>query len=246
MINGNVYRSMIVSAANNIANLQDEINKLNVFPVPDGDTGTNMSLTMQAGKNAVDNFNGGVSRTAGKGSNSVASALLRGGRGNSGVILSLFFRGVTKELKGLSEASPADFARAFKGGVESAYKAVRKPTEGTVLTVMRLCADRAAEIADSGITDAEFFAELLANAKDTLAKTPDMLPTTRAVWASVFCLKVCFPFLTEKARLPHRQGLLPRRDRRTLRPLIQRTSSLHIAPSVSSIKSPAFIKQKKR
>lgn len=175
MINGNVYRSMIVSAANNIANLQDEINKLNVFPVPDGDTGTNMSLTMQAGKNAVDNFNGGLTECADK----VASALLRGGRGNSGVILSLFFRGVTKELKGLSEASPADFARAFKGGVESAYKAVRKPTEGTVLTVMRLCADRAAEIADSGITDAEFFAELLANAKDTLAKTPDMLPTLK-------------------------------------------------------------------
>ena len=175
MINGNVYRSMIVSAANNIANLQDEINKLNVFPVPDGDTGTNMSLTMQAGKNAVDNFNGGLTECADK----VASALLRGGRGNSGVILSLFFRGVTKELKGLSEASPADFARAFKGGVESAYKAVRKPTEGTVLTVMRLCADRAAEIADSGITDAEFFAELLANAKDTLAKTPDMLPVLK-------------------------------------------------------------------
>ena len=97
MINGNVYRSMIVSAANNIANLQDEINKLNVFPVPDGDTGTNMSLTMQAGKNAVDNFNGGLTECADK----VASALLRGGRGNSGVILSLFFRGVTKELKGL-------------------------------------------------------------------------------------------------------------------------------------------------
>ena len=155
MINGNVYRSMIVSAANNIANLQDEINKLNVFPVPDGDTGTNMSLTMQAGKNAVDTFNGGLTECADK----VASALLRGGRGNSGVILSLFFRGVTKELKGLSEASPADFARAFKGGVESAYKAVRKPTEGTVLTVMRLCADRAAEIADSGMTDAEFFAD---------------------------------------------------------------------------------------
>ena len=147
MINGNVYRSMIVSAANNIANLQDEINKLNVFPVPDGDTGTNMSLTMQAGKNAVDNFNGGLTECADK----VASALLRGGRGNSGVILSLFFRGVTKELKGLSEASPADFARAF----------------------------RASEIADSGITDAEFFAELLANAKDTLAKTPDMLPTLK-------------------------------------------------------------------
>ena len=78
---------MIVSAANNIANLQDEINKLNVFPVPDGDTGTNMSLTMQAGKNAVDNFNGGLTECADK----VASALLRGGRGNSGVILSLFF-----------------------------------------------------------------------------------------------------------------------------------------------------------
>lgn len=175
MINGSVYRSMIVSAANNIANLQDEINKLNVFPVPDGDTGTNMSLTMQAGKNAVEHFSGNLTDCAEK----VSSALLRGGRGNSGVILSLFFRGVTKELKGLEEASPSDFAKAFRGGVESAYKAVRKPTEGTVLTVMRLCADRAEQLASSEIGDAEFFAEMLASAKDTLAKTPDMLPTLK-------------------------------------------------------------------
>lgn len=175
MINGSVYRSMIVSAANNIANLQDEINKLNVFPVPDGDTGTNMSLTMQAGKNAVEHFSGNLTDCAEK----VSSALLRGGRGNSGVILSLFFRGVTKELKGLEEASPSDFAKAFRGGVESAYKAVRKPTEGTVLTVMRLCADRAEQLTSSGIGDAEFFAEMLASAKDTLAKTPDMLPTLK-------------------------------------------------------------------
>ena len=175
MINGSVYRSMIVSAANNIANLQDEINKLNVFPVPDGDTGTNMSLTMQAGKNAVEHFSGNLTDCAEK----VSSALLRGGRGNSGVILSLFFRGVTKELKGLEEASPSDFAKAFRGGVESAYKAVRKPTEGTVLTVMRLCADRAEQLASSRIGDAEFFAEMLASAKDTLAKTPDMLPTLK-------------------------------------------------------------------
>lgn len=175
MINGSVYRSMIVSAANNIANLQDEINKLNVFPVPDGDTGTNMSLTMQAGKNAVEHFSGNLTDCAEK----VSSALLRGGRGNSGVILSLFFRGVTKELKGLETASPSDFAKAFRGGVESAYKAVRKPTEGTVLTVMRLCADRAEQLASSGIGDAEFFAEMLASAKDTLAKTPDMLPTLK-------------------------------------------------------------------
>lgn len=175
MINGSIYRDMIISAANNIANHQEDINKLNIFPVPDGDTGTNMGLTMLAGKKAVENFNGSLSDC----SDSVAAALLRGGRGNSGVILSLFFRGVSKELKNLKEASTVDVARAFKSGVESAYKAVRKPTEGTVLTVMRFCAEKANEVCTTVSDEKEFFEIIIKQANQTLLETPELLPVLK-------------------------------------------------------------------
>ena len=176
MINGQLYRDMVISAANSIENEKEAINSLNVFPVPDGDTGLNMSLTMQAAKTAMLNN----SEDLAKCSDSVAGALLRGGRGNSGVILSLFFRGVSKGLKGLTEAGPVEMAKAFRGGVDSAYKAVRHPTEGTILTVMRVCTAAGEEYAageDTNVTD--FFNTVLKAAEEILAQTPEMLPVLK-------------------------------------------------------------------
>lgn len=176
MINGNSYRDMVISAANCIENLKEEINGLNIFPVPDGDTGTNMSLTMQAGKKEMMAFNGNLSECTTK----VASALLRGGRGNSGVILSLFFRGFSKELAGKTEAEPADIAAAFAGGVAAAYKAVRNPTEGTILTVMRLMSEKAAELAeDATLEMPEFFRGMKAAGDEALEQTPELLPVLK-------------------------------------------------------------------
>ncbi|MDF2685296.1 MAG: yloV, partial [Clostridia bacterium] len=172
MINGSMYRDMVVSAANAIENVKEEINSLNIFPVPDGDTGINMSLTMQSAKRNLVDFDGGLSECSEK----VSSALLRGGRGNSGVILSLFFRGIAKEFKGKNEADSYTVAKAFKSGVESAYKAVRHPTEGTILTVMRLSAETAVDNAELYADDIHgFFNEILEAAVETLKKTPDML-----------------------------------------------------------------------
>ncbi|MBO5037424.1 MAG: DAK2 domain-containing protein [Clostridia bacterium] len=175
MINGQVFRDMVLSGANAIDNEKEKINSLNVFPVPDGDTGINMSLTMQAAKKNLLTFNGDLSQCA----DVVASSLLRGARGNSGVILSLFFRGISKELKGLKEADTGAMARAFKNGVDSAYKAVRKPTEGTILTVMRLAADAGLENAENNSDMVLFFNCVYDAAADTLAKTPEMLPVLK-------------------------------------------------------------------
>lgn len=167
---------MVISAANCIENEKEEINGLNIFPVPDGDTGTNMSLTMQAGKKEMMTFNG----TLGECSAKVASALLRGGRGNSGVILSLFFRGFSKELAGKTEADICDLSAAFAGGVAAAYKAVRNPTEGTILTVMRMMSEKAAELAADATTEtAEFFRAMETTGEEALELTPELLPVLK-------------------------------------------------------------------
>lgn len=175
MIDGKLYKEMIISGANLIDNRKENVNKLNVFPVPDGDTGINMSLTMQAGKREIENYNGSLSECASK----VASAVLRGGRGNSGVILSLFFRGVSKNFSGKSIVTLTELADAFQNGVASAYKAVKKPTEGTILTVMREMAQKAVEIApgyDRKKDIAGFFTALLEQCRETLNNTPELLP----------------------------------------------------------------------
>ena len=176
MINGQLYRDMVISAANSIENEKEAINALNVFPVPDGDTGLNMSLTMQAAKAAMMNYNEDLAKCA----DTVAGALLRGGRGNSGVILSLFFRGISKGLKGLTEAGPKEMAKAFRSGVDSAYKAVRHPTEGTILTVMRVSTAAGEEYAandDANIVD--FFNTVFSAAEEILSQTPEMLPVLK-------------------------------------------------------------------
>ncbi len=139
-ITGALYKNMVMNAAAAIDNYKNEINELNVFPVPDGDTGTNMSLTMGAGAAALSGASPG---TVGRASDLTAGALLRGARGNSGVILSLLFRGIARYLKDMDAAGAADFASALSFGVDSAYKAVMKPAEGTILTVSRLAAEAA-------------------------------------------------------------------------------------------------------
>ena len=175
MINGATYRDMIISAANSIDNKKEEINSLNIFPVPDGDTGVNMSLTMQAGKQAVLDFGGTLSDCAEK----VASALLRGGRGNSGVILSLFFRGMSKEFKGNESCDTSLWAKAMRGGTESAYKAVRHPTEGTILTVMREATEAAEELCKTEKDMGVFLKAVAEAANKTLLRTPEMLPVLK-------------------------------------------------------------------
>ena len=144
-IAGAAFSRMMLSAAAEIDLNKQKVNELNVFPVPDGDTGTNMSMTLSAASTELRKADG---ITLTKAADKTASALLRGARGNSGVILSLLFRGFSKSLKGKLEADGKDFAAALTAGVEAAYKAVMKPAEGTILTVSRLTADAARDLAE--------------------------------------------------------------------------------------------------
>ena len=134
VIQGNELRDALISGANNIARHKTQVDELNIFPVPDGDTGTNMSMTIgAAAKELAKAEEGGADQIA----HTAASALLRGARGNSGVILSLLFRGFSKSVKGKAALTGSDLANALGVGVEAAYKAVMKPTEGTILTPAR-------------------------------------------------------------------------------------------------------------
>lgn len=139
MINGTCLKNAIISGANNIAKHKKEVDELNIFPVPDGDTGTNMSMTMMA---AAKELSKQTSNDACDIANVNASQLLRGARGNSGVILSLLFRGFSKGLSGMKEVDGENLAKALGIGVEAAYNAVMKPTEGTILTVARVAFEK--------------------------------------------------------------------------------------------------------
>lgn len=177
MITGRMFRDGVISGANNIANSKQAVDALNIFPVPDGDTGTNMSMTIASAADDIKDMPD--DSTIGDVSKRVASALLRGARGNSGVILSLIFRGFSKAFKGLEEASGADIARAFRAGSDAAYKAVMKPTEGTILTVVRCAAEAAEEMAEINDEPIEVCVAALEAAKEALAKTPEMLPVLK-------------------------------------------------------------------
>ncbi len=175
VIDGEQFQKMCASAANSIDSQKTEINNLNVFPVPDGDTGINMSLTMKPVRK-IHFAPGPLSETAGK----VADSVLRSARGNSGAILSLFFRGMAKAFKGLDKAETHDIAKAIRSGTNEAYRAVSAPTEGTILTVMRGCADVAEAEAENYKDDPVAFFELLVkNAEEVLNKTPEMLPVLK-------------------------------------------------------------------
>ena len=173
-ITGAMYRDMVISAACSLENDKETINNLNVFPVPDGDTGINMSLTMSGVRGDYSKFEAPLGETAQK----AANLMLRGARGNSGVILSLFFRGIAKAWKEQEEADCELVLKGFGRGVSEAYKAVMKPTEGTILTVMRVMVESAKEAYENGvIADMNaLFAFMQAAAKETLDRTPELLP----------------------------------------------------------------------
>ena len=175
-IDGAAFRRMILSAAASIEIHKQEINELNVFPVPDGDTGTNMSMTIST---ACGDLRKLEDPTLTKAADASASAMLRGARGNSGVILSLLFRGLSKGLKGCESADAATFAAAMQEGVSAAYKAVMKPAEGTVLTVSRLAAKAAVDAAVEE-TDVEKVLEAaIRQGNEALAQTIDMNPVLK-------------------------------------------------------------------
>ena len=147
MITGQAYKNMVLCAHASLTAHKQQLNDMNVFPVPDGDTGTNMAMTMT---NAINELNKKNPQTLSDVANTVASGMLRGARGNSGVILSLLFRGLSKKLKGKETADAKLFAEAMQAGVDAAYKAVMKPKEGTILTVARMAAAAATEFAANG------------------------------------------------------------------------------------------------
>ena len=176
-ISGKQLRDAIVSGANNIVNNRNMVDELNVFPVPDGDTGTNMSMTIRSALPELQRMNDNVTVSAV--ADATASAMLRGARGNSGVILSLLFRGFSRGLGGKATADARDIARSLSLGVEAAYKSVMKPTEGTVLTVAREASEAINKFAAESDDINEMFELLLTAAKAALDKTPELLPVLK-------------------------------------------------------------------
>ncbi len=177
MITGSLLRDAIISAGITISNRKRKVDELNVYPVPDGDTGTNMSMTIGNAVGELRRMNDNV--TVAEVSSAAAAALLRGARGNSGVILSLLFRGISKGLAGQTSAGCQDFANALELGVEAAYKAVMKPVEGTILTVAKAAAAKAQEIALETNDTTIFWKEVCKEADRVLQLTPEMLPVLK-------------------------------------------------------------------
>ena len=175
MISGKILRDAIISGANNINNQRSRVDELNVFPVPDGDTGTNMGMTVGAAVRELQAMDD--SCTVGEAAKTAASAMLRGARGNSGVITSLLFRGFSKALEGKKEADAADIVAALKKGVEGAYKAVMKPTEGTILTVARVASEEAAACGKEDV--AELWDVVMTAGQKALEDTPNLLPVLK-------------------------------------------------------------------
>ncbi len=174
-INGQTLCRAMISGANCIQNYRSEVDELNVFPVPDGDTGTNMSMTISAASRELETLSEDcsvedVSKTA-------ASAMLRGARGNSGVILSLLYRGFSKSLVGKTSMTSDDLKSALASGVSAAYKAVMKPTEGTMLTVARVASEKISTIETDNVV--ELFGELCRYSEEALAETPEQLPVLK-------------------------------------------------------------------
>ena len=177
MINGKILKNAIISGANNIANKRASVDELNVFPVPDGDTGTNMSMTVGACIGELEAL--GDDCTVAEAAKTAAGAMLRGARGNSGVITSLLFRGFSKALDSKTVAGPEDLANALTKGVEAAYKAVMKPTEGTILTVARVAAEHASQEAAQAVDVPALWSVVMTAGQDALDHTPDQLPVLK-------------------------------------------------------------------
>lgn len=177
MLNGKLFRDSLISAGISIENNRRKIDELNVYPVPDGDTGTNMSMTMSAAVRELELSEDNI--TVSQAADIAASALLRGARGNSGVILSLLFRGFSKGFSGLETADCIHIAKAMEIGVEAAYKSVMNPTEGTILTVARKAVERAEEIAEFSGSLQSFWNEICIAAQEALERTPEQLPVLK-------------------------------------------------------------------
>lgn len=173
-INGHDFYNMVVNASNRLLEESDFVNALNVFPVPDGDTGTNMSMTFKAAVKEIENLN---SESIGETSKKLAKGALMGARGNSGVILSQILRGISKGLEGKKSVDSIEFANAFVEGSKAAYKAVMKPTEGTILSVIRAASEAAVKSNKTDIV--ELLSEIVVEAKVMLDKTPDLLPALK-------------------------------------------------------------------
>ena len=176
MINGEILKQAVISGAHNISVQKNHINDLNIFPVPDGDTGTNMSMTVMAAAKALEDYEG---TNAGEVAEMAASAMLRGARGNSGVITSILFRGFAQGLKGMEEVNGKNMAAALGIGVEAAYKAVAKPTEGTILTVARMAYEAGIEAAKHDSDAVNVWQTIVNAANDALSITPELLPVLK-------------------------------------------------------------------
>ncbi len=176
MITAEMLKSAIISAAENISRYSEDVDDINVFPVPDGDTGTNLTLTLSGCAKAIsdckDTFVGDLADKA-------AGAFLRSARGNSGVIFSLIFKGFAKSIEGLEEIDAVSLAKALEAGSDEAYASIEKPTEGTMLTVIRLAAAKAVSAASKGYTAEETFLEALSVAEASLKTTTNLLPTLK-------------------------------------------------------------------
>lgn len=177
-INGIVFKQMVINGANNLANKSKYVDQLNVFPVPDGDTGTNMSMTMTAGAKELVSLN---EASIGKVAKVLSRGLLMGARGNSGVILSQLFRGFATGLEGKDEASIEEIAFALESGVKTAYKAVMKPVEGTILTVARESAEAAVCKFETVETITDLYELVVNEMQISLDRTPDLLPVLKEV-----------------------------------------------------------------
>ena len=173
-INGHDFYNMVVNASNRLLEESDFVNALNVFPVPDGDTGTNMSMTFKAAVKEIENLN---SESIGETSKKLAKVALMGARGNSGVILSQILRGISKGLEGKTEVDGRELAVAFEEGSKEAYKAVMRPTEGTILSVIRAAAESVTNVEESNVI--AVMETVVTNAKIMLDKTPDLLPALK-------------------------------------------------------------------
>lgn len=178
VIDGKIFKEMVITGANVLHNNHPEIDALNVFPVPDGDTGTNMSLTFSSGAHEIENMDTGDIAEISK---KLSKGLLMGARGNSGVILSQIFRGVSMSLKGQSETDAIGLAKAFENGAKVAYKAVMRPVEGTILTVIREASEAIVEYAKEDMDIEDVFSYFVKAAEESLERTPELLPVLKEV-----------------------------------------------------------------
>lgn len=171
-----MLKNAIISAAENINRYSEDVDDINVFPVPDGDTGTNLSLTLTGCAKAISDC---TLTSAGSLADKAASSFLRSARGNSGVIFSLIFKGFARSIEGLEEIDAVSLAKALQAGSDEAYSTIEKPTEGTMLTVIRLASAKAMSAASSGCTAEETFLEALKGAEASLKSTTNLLPALK-------------------------------------------------------------------